>query len=77
MGYPYVVSYRARNLGQSGDVTFGDWSKYIVAMEQDVVIKRSDHYEFLNNVATFVMYMVVGGRAGLPRAFAYLEAGTS
>lgn len=76
-GYPYNVTQRTRNLGQAGDVIFGDWSKYLCAMEQDVVVKRSDHYAFLNNVATFVVYLVLGGRASLPRAFAYLSAATS
>ena len=77
IGYPYNVTYRTRNLGQTGDVIFGDWSKYLVGMEQDVVIKRSDHFEFTKNVATFIVYLVVGGRAGLPRAFSVLENATS
>jgi len=77
VGYPYIVGYRQPALGSDGDVIYGDWSEYIVAMEQDVVIKRSDHYKFRNNLAAFVCYAVVGGRLVQPRAMAILEAGES
>jgi len=45
-------------------------------MEQDVVVRRSDDFAFTSNVATFIVYMVIGGRPAQPRAFAILD-GTS
>jgi len=76
VGYPYMVTYRTPTLGVSGDIVYGDWSQYTVAMEQDVVVRRSDDFAFTSNVATFIVYMVIGGRPAQPRAFAILD-GTS
>ena len=76
VGYPYMVTYRTPELGTAGDVIYGDWSQYTVAMEQDVVVRRSDDFAFTTNVATFIVYMVIGGRPAQPRAFAILD-GTS
>lgn len=72
IGYPYQTTERQPNIGVSGDVVYGVWKHYLVALEQEIVIKRSDHAEFVRNVAVFVLYVVVGGRPALPRAFGYL-----
>jgi HK97 family phage major capsid protein len=72
-GKPYITLERTPNLGTEGDVVFGDFSKYIIAMEEDIVIKRSDHFRFRHNRAAFVCYIVLGGMPMLPRAFAILS----
>ena len=65
--------YGALALGSRGDVVFGDWSHYIVAMEEEVVVQRSEHYKFKNNVTAFRLSVVVGGKVAEPRAFAILD----
>jgi len=66
-GYPYVSTTRMPTIGTEGDVAFVDLSEYYVAMEQDIVVKRSDDFAFTNNVATIAIFMVVGGRFVQPR----------
>jgi HK97 family phage major capsid protein len=73
LGYSYVDTHRLPALGSRGDVVFGDWSQYIVAMEEEVVVQRSEHYKFKNNVTAFRLSVVLGGKVAEPRAFAVLD----
>jgi len=73
LGYPYIATHRTPALGVSGDVIFGDLREYIVAVEQEIVVKRSEHFRFRNNVVAFVIYALVGGRLVQPRAMSILE----
>jgi HK97 family phage major capsid protein len=73
IGYPYQVSVALPTVGTQGDIVFGDWAQYYVAMEEEVVIAKSEHYRFRHNLVAFKMYLVAGGRAMHPRAFAMLE----
>jgi len=66
-GFPFVSHTRQPALGADGDVIFVDLREYYVAMEQDIVMVRSDHFAFTNNVATIAIFMVVGGRLVQPR----------
>lgn len=77
IGYPYWGTHRLPTLGYTGDVVFGDWREYIVIMEEEIVVKRSEHYKFRNNVTAFTAHVVIGGRPGEPRAFAVLDAQVS
>ena len=61
-------------LGTDGDVAFIDLSEYYIALEQDIVMKRSDDFKFANNVATFAMFVVVGGKLVQPRVCTRLTA---
>lgn len=70
LGYPYITTHRL-SLGED-DIVFGDWSQYIVPVEQEVVIKRSDDRKIEQNVAVFVVFMHIGGRAAQVRAFVKL-----
>ena len=63
--------------GSDGDVMYGDASQYILAMDQDIVIKRSSEYKFKNKVDAFLVYMACGGKLSQPRSFAKLKATTS
>lgn len=76
VGYPYEVSTRMLTIGAKGDIVYGNWREYILAMEEEVVVKRSDHFKFQQNRAAFAVFMVVGGRCVQPRAFSVLT-GTS
>lgn len=71
LGYPYVATHRL-TLGVEGDVLFGNLAEYIVAMEEEVVVKRSEHYKFRDNVTAFTVSVSVGGRLIQPRAMAML-----
>ena len=73
IGYPFISTVRLPAVGKRGDMVFGDWSHYIVAMEEEVVVQRSEHYKFKNNVTAFRMSVVVGGKPAQPRAFAILD----
>jgi len=66
-GKPYIVTTRTPNLGTDGDLTFVDLREYYVPMEQDIVIKRSDDYDIVHNLATIVIFVVVGGKLVQPR----------
>lgn len=77
VGYPYIGTHRAPSMGSAGDLCFVDLREYIVAMEEEVVVKRSDHYKFRNNVAAFSVTMQVGGKLVQPRVCSYLKATTS
>jgi len=76
LGYPYVTTHRL-TLGNEGDTIFADLREYIIPVEEEIVIKRSDHYKFRNNVVAFVAYVVVGGRFVSPRAGVELDDGTA
>jgi len=73
LGYPHIDTHRLPALGSRGDIVLGDWSQYIVAMEEEVVVQRSEHYKFKNNVTAFRVSVVVGGKVAEPRAFAILD----
>lgn len=73
-GYPYISTLRLPALGSKGDVLFGKFSEYIVAMEEEVVVQRSEHYAFNRNVTAFRVSTVIGGKNSQPRAFTALDA---
>jgi HK97 family phage major capsid protein len=76
-GYPFITSTRLPALGTQGDAMFVDLREYYVAMEQDVVVKRSDDYDIVHNVATIVMFVVAGGKLVQPRVAAVLDDATA
>ncbi len=74
---PYEVTVRQPAMGNDGDAIFGDPTGYYLAMEQDIVVKRSEHYQFRNNLVSFAVFAVVGGQLALPRSMAILEEPSS
>ena len=76
LGIPAVTTH-LMSFKAAGDVILGDWSQYISAVEQEVLVQRSDHRHMEKGLILFVVTVLVGGRAALPRAFAYLKATTS
>lgn len=73
MGYPVLTTHRQPALGNTGDVIFVDLREYIVAMEQEIVLKRSEHYRFRHNVIAYAVYALVGGRLVQPRVASVLS----
>jgi len=72
VGRPYYGSHRMPALNETGDIVFMDPRCYVLAVETDIVIRRSEHYKFRNNVTAFAVFMLVGGRVVLPRLAARL-----
>lgn len=72
MGYPYIVTEISPALGTAGDVTFGDLSRYICAVEEEVVVAASEHYKFRQGVKAYAVWMKVGGKLSQAGAFAGL-----
>jgi HK97 family phage major capsid protein len=61
-------------LGSLGDVIACDPSQYIVALEQDIVIARSEHFAFDKGCIAYRVIAQIGGKVGQLRAFAALSA---
>jgi len=73
VGKPWESTHRLPAIGVEGDAIYGNFKEYILAVEQEVVLRRSEHYKFKTNVEAFSVYMVVGGKVAQPRAFAILD----
>ncbi len=73
-GMPYLTTELSPNVGTAGDIILANWKWYWLVIEQDVVIKRSEHFKFRNNITAFTVHAVLGGRAVEPRVFALLQA---
>jgi HK97 family phage major capsid protein len=72
VGYPYSVATNCPAVGTEGDVIYGNMRWYFLVMEEEITVARSEHYRFRNNVISFKVFVVVGGRPMQPRAFAKL-----
>lgn len=72
LGRPYIGTTRQPTVGNQGDMIFLDPKQYIVAMEEEIVVRRSDDYDFPKNVASFAFFMVAGGQDVQPRTVAVL-----
>jgi len=77
VGYPYISTTRLPSIGTEGDVMFANLSDYYLAMEEDIVVKRSDDFAFTNNVATIAIFFVAGGKFVQPRMGALLSDAAS
>lgn len=72
-GYRYIATKRT-TLGALGDVIFADLSQYLTAVEQEIVIASSEHFQFKKGVISWIVYMLIGGQVGVDQAFAALKA---
>ena len=74
LGYPVMTTHRLPAVGTDGDVLFGQFSEYVLGVEQDVILARSDTAGemFRRNSTAFKVYTIVGGEVVQPRAFAQL-----
>lgn len=74
LGYPVYTTHRLPAVGTDGDVLFGQFSEYVLGVEQDVILARSDTAGdmFRRNSTAFKVYTIVGGEVVQPRAFAQL-----
>jgi len=75
VGYPYDVGTNSPALGTAGDVIFGNLRVgYMLGVEAEVVVARSEHFRFRNNLVAFKVHAHVGGRPIQGRAISILGA---
>ncbi len=63
-------------LGTAGDVIFGDFAHYMLAMGSEVVIATSKERYFEYNQTAVKVYLLAGGNVVSPTSFAILGAVT-
>jgi len=73
LGRPFKATQRMA-VGALGDVTFGDFSQYIVPMEQEIVISKSEHRYAERGLILYVVFVQIGGKVSSTRAFCALAA---
>jgi len=72
-GAPFISTLaNSVALGGRGDVIFGNFSGFGLALDNDVVIERSDEYAFNQGLVTYRMIMYAGGELLGPDMFAVL-----
>lgn len=85
IGYPYDVhnfvdmsgagvNEALVDVGELGDVFFGNPIFYGFGVEQDMAIARSEHAEFKKGLIVFRLICFVGGKPLIPAAFSRLKA---
>lgn len=72
VGKPILGVHSRVALGAAGDVIFGDPKQYIAAVDQEIVFASSDQYKFKSGRTAYVIFMLVGGKPGVPQAFVQL-----
>jgi len=72
-GYPYIVGTNNPALGYVGDIVYGNLRHYVLVMEEDITLARSEHVKFRENKIAFKVFTVVGGRLLQPRAMSMLS----
>lgn len=72
-GYTYTSHEYGPDMGTKGDIVFGDFQQYGVALESDVAIARSEHAEFKKGLITYRVMCLVGGKVIHPTAFVVLD----
>jgi HK97 family phage major capsid protein len=72
VGYPYTVATNCPALGTSGDIVYGNLRQYVMVMEEEITLARSEHAQFRRNRIAYKVFTVVGGRLLQPRAMAIL-----
>lgn len=70
--YPVIISQRCPALGTEGDISLGDFSQYVCAVEEDLFINLSAFAKIRQQVVCTLIGMNVGGKVVHNRAFVKL-----
>lgn len=62
------------DLGDRGDVIYGNWQHYMLGVEDDMAIASSEHYLFNKGQVAFRLMAHIGGKPWTGNAFAVLKA---
>ncbi len=71
IGY-MTMAHQRLALGDEGDVVLGNWTQYICAVEEEMVILRSEHQKMTSGLIVYAIFAQMGGKPVQPRAFAKL-----
>ena len=76
-GLPVMITENLPALGTPKDVALCDFSKYIIADNQDVTISTSEHVAFLSGKTTFKVDMRLDGQPQLDNAITLADGSTT
>ena len=68
IGYPFVRTTRLPSAGEDGSAWLIDLRQYWLAVEQEIVMRTSEHFQFRKNLEALSIYVVFGGRLVQPRS---------
>lgn len=71
-GRPLYVTTRLSGT-TLGSLIYGAPGYYMMGVEQDVVIAKSEHFKFSSGVVAFRAFTLIGGNVYEPKAFAALD----
>lgn len=77
LGRPVVITEKAPTLGDAGDVTFVDFSYYLIGDRQAMTATSSPHYKFQTDETAYKVVSRVDGRAWLNSAITPKNNGDS
>lgn len=65
LGRPIIISEKARQLGSAGDISFVDFSYYLIGDRQAMSARQSEDYRFQNDITAFRITERIDGRPWL------------
>lgn len=68
LGRPVIVSEKVPGLGAQGDISFVDWSYYLIGDRMAMTGMTSPHYKFGNDVTSYRLIERIDGRPWLQSA---------
>ncbi len=74
IGYPFITSTRLPAATADASVWFMDPRQYWLAVEQEIVVRSSEHFKFRNNLEALSVFACFGGRLVQPRSAVKLTA---
>ena len=74
LGYPVILTSHCPALGTKGDVILGDLAYYAIGMREELLVKTSEHYKFIDNLLTFLVESRFDGKPGNSEAFVILDS---
>lgn len=75
LGRPIVISEKVNTLGTQGDISFIDFSYYLVGDRQAMTVASSEHYRFQNGETSFKFVERLDGRPWLQSALTPRNSG--